>query len=144
MFRPSTAPRWKIAISVLRLPPVIELSVSPAIARSRNAGADNDTLTLAIAMPPDLRKNLRFTFLTPLTDLRSEISSRSLPLKLRRSQDQSHNFRNRIVDTGIDAGALSLLRTRSLHLTHLSLIDSLHPGTRIRNTDHCLLIKLFK
>src|SRR5258708_22037117 len=80
MFRPSTAPRWKIAISVLRLPPVIELSVSAAIARSRNAGADNDTLTLASAMPPDLRKNLRFMFLTPLADLdlpdlRSEISN---------------------------------------------------------------------
>src|SRR5258705_4173620 len=149
MFRPSTAPRWKIAISVLRLPPVIAFSVSPAIARSRNAGADNDTPTLASAMPPDLRKNLRFMFLTPLADsdlpdLRSEISNRSLPLKLRRSQDQSHHLRNRIVDTGIGAGTLSLLRARSIHLTHLPLIDNIHTGTRTRHADHCLLIKLFK
>src|SRR5258705_13748381 len=155
MFRPSTAPRWKIAISVLRLPPVIEFSDSPAIARSRNAGADKDTPTLASAMVPDLRKNLRFMFQTlsrsalrsvrsQISDLRSEISNRSLPLKLRRPQDQSHHLRKRIVDTGIDAGPLSLLRARSIHLTHLPLNDSIHPGTRTRNTDHCLLIKLVK
>src|SRR3954449_1874736 len=51
MFRPSTAPRWKMAISSLRR------VLAAAAARPRNDGANPSD---SIAIAPDFRKTLRF------------------------------------------------------------------------------------
>src|ERR1044072_57832 len=72
-------------MSVLRLPPLIALRSWARIARCKNPGAESDMPTLANAMPPDFRKNLRF------------INVPLLPLKLRRAQNHADNFRRRIV-----------------------------------------------
>src|SRR5262245_32749326 len=71
-------------MSVLRLPPLLVSASRPSTTRSRNEGAESVMPTLANAMPPDLRKNLRFIF-SPL-----------LPLKLWRAQNQSDDLRQRI------------------------------------------------
>jgi len=51
MLRPSTAPRWKIAINSLRRAP------TAAAARPRNDGAKPSD---SIAIAPDFKKTLRF------------------------------------------------------------------------------------
>src|SRR5512144_735333 len=68
MFKPSTAPRWKIAIRSLRRDP------TAAAARPRNDGAKpSDSMAIA----PDFRNTLRFIW-----------ASKSETLKFRRSKPQ--------------------------------------------------------
>src|SRR5678815_4199225 len=123
MFKPSTAPRWKIAINVLRRP---LLAVWPRIVRSRNPGAESPAPTLANATLPDLRKNLRFIFIS------------LLPLKLRSPQDETDCFSHRVVHVRVDSWTLSSwsIQLRS-HLVRLF-------GTiwRSRNANHSRLIDL--
>src|SRR2546421_3606081 len=126
MFKPSTAPRWKIAIKVLRRPPVRRSRAWASTARCRNDGAVCISPKLASAIPPDLIKNLRFitknlvlcTLCSVLCravsalshDLRTQrtkfISSKYkvqtlLSLKFRRTQYQPHDLCDRIRDVGI-------------------------------------------
>src|SRR5689334_8162021 len=71
-------------MSVLRRPPVTPLRSWAMIARWRKPGAESVMPTLANAMPPDFRKNLRFINL-PL-----------LPLKLGRAENHADNLRRRV------------------------------------------------
>ncbi len=66
MLRPSTAPRWKIVIKVLRRPVGVTLNPSARATRRKNEGALVNAPTLASASAPCFIKNLRLLFITHL------------------------------------------------------------------------------
>ncbi len=128
MFSPSTAPRWKIAIKVLRRPPVMGSRAWASKARWRNDGAESETPMLASAMLPDLMKNLLFMLVPQFrvsgfefrvsSSVACELETRNskletflLPLKLRRTQNQSDDLRHRIRDARFHARQLTSATT---------------------------------
>src|SRR4030095_15359441 len=119
-------------MSVLRRPPVTALETPPKTARCKNVGADSETPILAKAIPPDLRKNLRFIYNL----------SRLLPLKLWCTEYQSHNLCKWIVDVCLHPGALSLQRAWFTQLVHLAIRVNARAWSW--NTHNCLFIELLK
>src|SRR4051812_11125645 len=85
MLRPSTAPRWNMAIRDLRRP--FGEAVNPCAsttARLKKDGAAPTSPTLASATPPCFKNSLRFWFM----------AFKLLPLKLRRADDERGDARD--------------------------------------------------
>src|SRR6201988_3382124 len=100
MFRPSTPPRRKIALRFFLLPPVITLRAWPNTVRSRKAGAESATPTLARATLPDLIKNLRFILVS------LESFGHLLSLEFRCTQNQPNYLCHWIINVRFNARTL--------------------------------------
>src|ERR1051325_2610298 len=123
MFRPSTAPRWKIAMRVFLRP--FGVAVNPCAsttARFRNDGALPTSPTLANATPPCFRNSLRLLFIT-LT---------SLSLKFGGADDERCDARDfGVADRRVRLTALAS-RCWHVHLAHAVVAFGRRRNGRVR------------
>src|SRR5205085_8576712 len=90
MLRPSTAPRWKMAIKVLRRPPVMRSRPCANTVRCKNDGAAVASPMLANATLLDFKKNLRFI----VTPLKLKLSAFSRQLSAKDPKLSAEHFRS--------------------------------------------------
>src|SRR5947207_1623677 len=106
MLRPSTAPRWKMAMSVLRRPLGATDSPCAKAVRFKNDGALPTSPTLASATLLCFRNSLRFI----TSSLFNSTQENLLPLELRRADDERGDARH--FGVADRAGGLRLLAPR--------------------------------